>query len=333
MTLMESGIQKLIEQAQKIVIIQPDNPDGDSLGSALALEQILGDMGKQPYLYCGVDIPTYLHYMSGWDRASKDLPNQFDASIIVDTSAGVLLESLKTTSQEGWVASKSSLVIDHHATEASLPFVTLIYNQPAVATGEVIYELAVKLDWPINLQAAEFLAMAILSDSLGLTSQAVTARSIHIVAELVEKGVSLSALDTARRAGQYKSPELVHYKGELLQRVEYYSDNRIATITIPWPEIEHYSHDYNPPMLVLDDMRFTENTAVAIAFKLYPDGKITGKIRANPGKGIADKLAEHFGGGGHIYASGFKITDGRPIDDIKSECIKLATKLLNKLEG
>src|ERR1039458_1052867 len=79
-------IQKIVTDANNIVIVQADNPDADSLGSALALEQILGDLGKEPYLYCAVDMPTYLRYMSGWDRLNKDLPKQFDASIIVDAS-------------------------------------------------------------------------------------------------------------------------------------------------------------------------------------------------------------------------------------------------------
>jgi bifunctional oligoribonuclease and PAP phosphatase NrnA len=59
---------EIVDAARKIVIVQADNPDADSLGSALALEHILGDLGKEPYLYCGVDMPGYLRYMSGWDR-------------------------------------------------------------------------------------------------------------------------------------------------------------------------------------------------------------------------------------------------------------------------
>jgi nanoRNase/pAp phosphatase (c-di-AMP/oligoRNAs hydrolase) len=85
-------------------------------------------------------------------------------------------------------------------------------------------------------------------------------------------------------------------------------------------------------MLVIDDMRLAKNTEVAIAFKLYRDGKITAKIRCNYGWGIADKLAEHFGGGGHPLASGFKITDKREYEAIKAETIEVTAKLLNQLE-
>lgn len=324
-------IAELIDNAQNIVILQADNPDGDSLASALALEQILADLGKEPSLYCGVDIPAHLRHLPGWDRVEKDLPKQFDLSIVVDTSSDSLFETLHKTAQKSLVTSKPCIVLDHHATDATIQFATVLCNQTAVATGEVIYELAEQLTWPLNQVAKEMVAASIMSDSLGLTSEGTGARSIHIIGELVENGVSLAKLESLRRDLMRKSPELIIYKGELLQRVEYHSNDRIATVTIPWEEIQKYSPVYNPSILVMDDMRMTENTDIAIAFKVYQDGKVTAKIRANYGIGIADKLAEAFGGGGHPYASGFKIIDGRPFNQVKSECIAKATELLDNL--
>lgn len=325
-------LQQAIQTAQKIVILQADNPDGDSMGSALALEHILGDMGKEVSLYCGVDVPSYLTYLEGWDRCSKELPKQFDLSIVVDTGADSLFEQLEKTGQLARLRSKPSIVIDHHDVEKPLSFATITCNYPAVATGEVIYELAQQLDWSLNLGAKHMIATAILSDSLGLTTEATSARSIHIIAELVESGVSIPVLERKRKALMMKQPELVRYKGELLQRVEYYADDRIATVVIPWREIEQYSPLYNPSMLVIEDMRMTIRTAIAIAFKQYRDNRITAKIRCNAGFPIAKALAEHFGGGGHIYASGFKVQDGRPLSEIKSECINFATQLLDNLK-
>lgn len=324
-------IRQVLDKAQKVVILQADNPDGDSMGSALALEHILGDLGKEPYLYCGVDIPSYLTYLEGWDRVSKELPKQFDASIIVDTSADSLFENLALSGQKGQLASKPCVVIDHHAVELTIPFATVSCNKEAVATSEVIYELAHQLDWPLNHTAKEMIATAIMADSLGLVTEATTARSIHIIGELVEGGVSLADLEHARRLLMRKSPELVKYKGELLQRIEYHGDDRIAAVSIPWSEIETYSPSYNPSMLVMEDMRMTTGVQIAIAFKIYKDGKITAKIRCNQGAPIAAELAKHFGGGGHPYASGFKTQESRPFNEVKSECIAFTTELLNNL--
>src|SRR5690606_41684769 len=73
-------------RSSDLLIIQADNPDADSLASALALESILHEMGKEPLLYCGIDMPEYLKYLPGWDRVEREVPSQFDASIIVDRS-------------------------------------------------------------------------------------------------------------------------------------------------------------------------------------------------------------------------------------------------------
>ncbi|GAC1390877.1 MAG: bifunctional oligoribonuclease/PAP phosphatase NrnA [Candidatus Saccharimonadales bacterium] len=326
-------ISELISNAQSIVIVQADNPDGDSLASALALELIISDLGKEPYLYCGVDMPTYLRYLQGWDRVNKELPKSFDLSIIVDTCVINLFESLERSQQLSILASKPCVVLDHHPVDPTIPFATVVCNKTAVATGEVIYEIAHDLKWTLSEMSQEFIATSILSDSLGLMSDGTTSRSIEIIAALVKNGIKLSKLDMLRKEMQKKSPELMQYKGQLMQRIEYFNDDAIAVITIPQTEIDLYSHDYNPTMLVMDEMRMTKNTAVAIGFKVYKDGRITAKIRCNYGYGIANDLAQHFGGGGHTYASGFKITDKRQFLDIKSECINVATSLLATLKS
>ena len=325
-------ISEIIARSKTILVVQADNPDADSLASALALEHILGDLGKNVHLYCGVDLPSYLHYLPGSDRVSTELPSQFDASIIVDTSSNSLLEQLERRGQKGWIASKPVIVIDHHATQATIGFAKVICNYPAVSSTEIIYELSKQSGWPLSQEAKNLIAIGILSDSLGLMSSSTSARSIHIIAELVEAGVDLPEIDNARRETLKRDSELIHYKGRLLQRVEFYADERLAIVVIPWEDIERYSPLYNPSMLVLDDMRLAKNTHVAIAFKLYKDGKVTAKIRCNWGHAIADKLAEHFGGGGHPYAAGFKITNGRTFEDIKNETIKVASNLLDDLE-
>lgn len=324
-------LYEILENAKEILIIQGDNPDGDSLASSLALEQILHDQGKNPHMYCGISIPAHLKYLPGWDRVSNEIPKSFDVSIIVDCSAITLLETAEKSGKLSWIASKPTIIIDHHQVDNTVDFAKLIVNiSSAVSTGEVIYELGTALKWDMSINALNMIAVSILSDSLGLMSQGTSARSIHIVAELVEKGVNLPEIDNERRELMRKSVDLVKYKGRLLQRIEYSEDNLIATIVIPWNEIEEYSSSYNPSMLVMDDMRLTEGTAIAIAFKTYPDGRITGKIRANHGSAIANKIALEFGGDGHSYAAGFKTKKFDNVEKLKDECIKIATNLIKK---
>lgn len=322
---------KLLADSSNIVVIQADNPDGDSLASALALEAGLDNIGKNVTLFCGVDIPTYLRHIPGWDRVVNELPKIFDLSIIVDTSAISLLDSLVKSSEINWVKTKPVIIIDHHASEPTIDFSAEIINVPASSTGEILYGIFQANKWSLDTDTAEKLATSILFDTMGLTSESVSANTLSVLSDLVGKGVVLAKLEERRRESNKKSIGLVKYKAKLLERVSVDIDSRIATVDIPWAEIEKYSHLYNPPMLVMDEMRMIEGVEVAIAFKTYPDGKITGKIRANYGIKIADKLAENFGGGGHPYAAGFKMNKAENPDKIKRECIEYAGKLLDEL--
>ncbi len=327
-------LSETINQAQRVVIIQADNPDGDSLASALAMEQILGDMGKEPFLYCGVDIPDYLKHIKGWDRVSKDIPNQFDLSIIVDTSAIILLEKLENSNQRGWVASKPVVVLDHHAdVKCDIPYATIVINDSeAVATGQVIYQLATQLKWTLNLIAKTHVASSILSDSLGLSSEATTPATYRIMADLIESGVDRPALEEARRAFTKMPETIFRYKAELIRRTELLVDGRLALVVVPHDEIMEFSPLYNPAPLIQIDMLQVESVLVAIVLKFYNDGKVTGSLRCNSKGAIAADLAKHFGGGGHAYAAGFKVSDDRSFDEVKSSVIVKAAELLDKLE-
>jgi phosphoesterase RecJ-like protein len=326
-------VHEFIEAAQHIVVLQADNPDGDSLGSSLALEAILNEMGKKVTLVCTIDMPAHLRYLPGWDRVVKDVPSAFDATIIVDTSTESLFENAQGSDGLSWVKTKPVLVIDHHISSSGLSFANISLNEPVVATSELIFNIAVELDWPLPVDACEMMATSIMSDSLGLTTEATTPESFRVMASLVERGVNLPKLDAARRQLMQKEPILIPYKGELLQRIEFSLQGQLASVVIPWKEIEKYSPLYNPTMLAIDDMRMTIGVKVAIGYKVYNDGKITAKIRCNYGYDIADDLATHFGGGGHPYAAGFKILDGRSVTELKKQVNTLAEELLLKKNG
>lgn len=321
-------MQKLIENAKRIVIIQAENPDGDSIGSALALEQILGDLGKEVALYCPVQIPTYQRYLPGWDRISIDFDITADLGIIVDTTSGTLLsKAIDQPVVNAWFNSHKTIVLDHHAdVEPTLPF-DAEYNisKTAVSTGELIYGLAKENNWKINKLAAENLYTSIQSDSLGLTTEATTADSFRVCADLIDLGVNVAEIEERRRESFKKSQRILEYKGKLIERIEYFSDGRLALIHIPFEEIQEYSDEYNPTVLVLDEMRLVTGVDVAIGTKTYPDGKITAKIRSN--LPISNEIAGAFGGGGHKFASGFRVYED-DYETFENELIKVTDKIL-----
>jgi len=298
--------KKLIESAKHIVVIQAENPDGDSLGSAIALEEIVGDMGKDVHLYCPVEIPKYLRYITGWDRVTADFDTSVELAVIVDTSADVLLTKvLETRGLRHWLETHPVLVIDHHTTEGNLSFPHTSLTKQAVSTSEIIYEFASEAKWGINPRAAENLLIALMSDSLGLTTPNVSPNSFYTAGKLTELGASNAQIEERRREFMKKSPEILAYKGELISRIEYYLGGKLALVHVPWEEIEKHSDKYNPGALIGDELRLVEGVALGVVIKTYPDGKVTGRLRGN--LPIAESVAGYFGGGGHQYAAGFRV--------------------------
>ena len=324
-------ILPILKDSQKFVIIQAENPDGDSLGSALALEELLGEAGKDVKLYCAIDIPKYMHYIQGWDRVEKDWPTDREVAILVDTSAEALIQqALAIPGVRHFLETHPVIVLDHHDTEGDLPFETLsVVDSNAVATSEVLYHLAKEAGWTITQSAAESMFVSIQADSLGLSTPSTTAESYQVAANLVALGANPSEIENRRREYMKKPADILKYKGQLIERIEYALDGKLAIVHIPWNEIQEYSDRYNPSVLVLEEMRMVEGVEVAVAVKTYPDGKLTGKIRVNAP--IAEAVAGYFGGGGHAYAAGFKVFEG--YDTIITELITATDKAITDYES
>lgn len=303
---MYDSFREFLQDKTRLCIIQAENPDGDSLGSAIALDYILSQ--TENTLYCPVDVPKYLRYFPDWSRVTNEFDYRADGYIIVDTAASVLLSKLiDDPAIRNSLYNKPVFVLDHHETPDDLDFSheALIETLPACAA--LIFKVARALDLAITKEAAEAIYSAISSDTLGLVSASVTSDTMRTMADLIDLGAEPAVLDERRREFMKKSPRILDYKADLIKRIDYSLDGRLATVHIPFDDIQKYSDEYNPNVLILEEMRLVEGVDVAIAIKTYPDGKVTGKIRtALP---IADQIAGYFGGGGHPYAAGFRTYD------------------------
>lgn len=329
-------IDEIIKQAKIILIIQADNPDGDSLASSLALEQILHKLGKEPIMYCSVSVQSYLKYHNGWDRVNNEIPSSFDASIIVDTSTITLLQKLQESNSASWVKSKPCIVLDHHAeTKNDIDFATVEITDPSSSsTGELVFKLSKELNWPIDKISGLNIMSAILSDTQGLTNDLASPYTYRLLADLVELGVDRPALEDKRRNMSKMEPVIFKYKSRLIDRTELLIDNQLAFVVIPQNEIIEYSPLYNPAPLIQTDMLQINGVGIALVVKQYDDGHITGSIRCNQGYGIAAMIAEELGGGGHEYASGFKIQSPIQLKDLKSDIIRIVQKhLISRSHG
>jgi len=296
-------INNLINKSETILILQPDNPDGDSMGSALGLEELLGDLGKKPVMFSYKPSETYLRLNEGWDRVSQAFPKAFDLTILVDTASPSLL--VNTLEKHGAELSKKPvIVIDHHVSRSELGFATHELIDPkAASTGEQIVQLSEALGWQINKQAATKLASAIISDSLNLTIPMTGYGTVNSLAICVKNGADLSEMNTKKRDFNALTPELLTLKAKLLTQVEYAFAGRLAVIGIDAETMEKYKDEHDPCDLIIWEMQWVKGVEVAAVFKHYKT-KIKCSMRAR--RPIAAKLAEAFDGGGHERAAAFR---------------------------
>lgn len=328
---MYHSFSEFIKDKQSICIIQAENPDGDSLGSAIALDYLLKD--KDVSLYCPVDIPKYLHYFADWSRVSNEFNFKADGYIIVDTAAEILLSKLLDDAAiKNRLYNAPVFVLDHHETADDLNFEHESIIEILPACCSLIYKIAKAEEIEINKDAAEAIFQGILSDTLGLTSSSVEAETFRVAADLAELGANISELEERRREFMKKSPRILDYKADLIKRIEYSLDNELATIHIPWDDIREFSDEYNPNVLILEEMRLVEGVRVAVAIKTYPDGKVTGKIRTSSDAPIAEKIAGYYGGGGHPFAAGFRTYD-TTYSEVVADLVKIVPELLAGVEN
>lgn len=326
---MYEKLREFLIDKKRICIIQAENPDGDSLGSAIALDYILSE--TENTLYCPVDIPEYLHYFEDWSRVSIDFDYKADGYIIVDTAASVLLSKLLDDfAIKNSLYSKPVLVIDHHETEDDLDFPHESIIEIAPACASVIYRAAKQCEMAIPEPAATAMYAAISSDTLGLVSASVSADTMYTMGDLIKLGANPAQIDERRRDFMKKSPRILDYKADLIKRIEYSLDGTLATVHIPFEEIQEYSQEYNPNVLILEEMRMVEGVEVAIAIKTYPDGKATGKIRTQIP--VAEQVAGYFGGGGHAYAAGFRVYDMN-YEEILADLVKILPEIMEQAEN
>ena len=322
---MYDSFKNFIKGKHHICVIQAENPDGDSLGSALALEAALADCHVS--LYCPVDIPQYMRYFEGWSRVSTDFAYKADGFIIVDTAATILLSKLlNNPAIKNCLYTEPVLVIDHHETPPDLDFDCEKIIEPTSSCCGLLYKILTDQKISIDAACAENLLYGIQSDTLGLTSPSTTADDFRAAATLIDDGADVATMEDRRREFSKKSARILDYKADLIKRIEYHLDGKLATVLIPFEDIQEYSDEYNPNVLILEELRLVEGVEIAVSLKTYPDGKLTGKIRTS--KPIADQLAGYFGGGGHPYAAGFRVYDS--YDETLNELISASMKLLDQ---
>ncbi len=295
---MLSEVVQLIEQKHRFMITSHIRPDGDGIGSGLALYWMLLSLGKDATVVLRDRIPPAYSVLPGSDKVvvQQDITEAYDAAFIIECS-DVLRPGLPGLKDQFVVN------IDHHST--TTPFGHINWIDPtAAAVGEMIYNLAKALGIEVTKEMAECIYTALLTDTGSFHFSNTTERTLKIASELVRRGVEPARISQALFYS-YPFPK-IKLLGLVLSTIERDESGRIAWITLDQEMMyETDASEEDSDGIVNHALSAGEIEAVAF-FKEVSPGVYRVSLRSK-GKNNVAKVAEMFGGGGHRNAAGCRV--------------------------
>ncbi len=285
-----------LKEHDGFVVFSHANPDGDTVGSAVALVRILRSIGKTAIAVCADKIPNKLKFIIT-DEFTDSVPDMIETAVSVDVASQALLGGFSAFAD----TRSFDLTIDHHEV-SSLPCERRLIRSSYIANGEIIYELAKELGAKLDLKTATALYSAICSDSGGFRYENTRPETYECAAELIRCGVDFPAI--CRRLFEQKSPEQIALEKAAYNAMQFYHDGKLAIVAID----EKTLAECNAADDAFDSVNAIPRqvSGVEVSAVLRPkDGVIKGSFRSNEYFDVAS-LAKKYGGGGHKHAAGFR---------------------------
>ena len=284
---------QLIKGASDIVIISHERPDGDAVGSLLALTLSLQEAGNQVYPILEGGLPSRWKFLPGADQIIRAVPEGDHLIVTVDSADSSRL-GLESPPQ-------IHLNIDHHPSNTRYGTINLV-DQDAASTTIVLYRLAPKLGLPISQAVAKNLLTGLVTDTIGFRTASVTPSTLQVAAELIDFGLDLSEI--YRKSLIERSYEAIKLWGQGLAQMEREGDLIWTVLRVADRKAVGYPGRDDADLI--DVLTTVDDAKVAVIFVEEPDGHVKMSFRARPGVDVSS-LAAQFNGGGHTLAAGARI--------------------------
>lgn len=323
-------ICKLIDEAQTICICAHTNPDGDALGSGLALYQLISQhwQGKKVTNILADDtgeIPRLYRFMPETDSFvhACDYEGTPDLFIVLDLSSPARLNNAQALMER----SRHIAIMDHHPTDEPFGDVALI-RPDAAATGVIIAEFALYIGAEITPDIANCLFCAIVTDTGRFQYQNADSEAFECASMLVDAGASPSLISL----NVYQSFRLayLHLESLVMGRIVTFEQGRIAYSYAMRTDLERTGARPDECDGLIDVVRSVEGSEVALFLKENADGSIRGNLRSK-GEHDISGVAAAMGGGGHKAAAGFTTNLG--IDATLAQVLPMLANIVNDTQN
>jgi phosphoesterase RecJ-like protein len=293
----------------RFVLVSHARPDGDSIGSELALAYALKHLGKDVRVVNHDPVPSYLQSFPGVTEiiVSDAVDGDFDAAIVLECG------SLGRTEVKG-LDQYFVVNIDHHLGNTMYGDVNW-FDASAAACAEMVFDVVKALGVPLTPQIATHLYVAILTDTGAFHHANITERTFEICRLATEAGVSPA--DVAGHVYQNSSVGKLRLTGTLLDTMDLVSDGRVAVLSVD-DQILKRTGCAPDDLEGLTNMPLTAQGISAVVMFKTIDGHLRVSLRSKADIDVR-AVATKYNGGGHRNASGFSVT--RPDGDLRSRVV------------
>ena len=320
-----SPFVNLIRRHQRLVLTTHVRPDGDGLGSILALADCLRRQGKDVRLTVASSLPPRYDFLDPQRRVKQfvmaDDYRNAEAILVLDTGTWNQLGDFGTFMK---TMSVPRVVIDHHMTQDDLGALRLV-DTTAEATGRLVYEAIEALGGPLSPEAAHLLLIALAMDTGWFRHGNTTPRTFELAAALTRAG----ARPTEAYECLFEQNTLARLRltGVVLSRMQLVQNNRVAFTEILRGDYEATGAIPQDSEDLINYIRSVAGVEVGLLFMEQPSGGVKVSFRAR--RADVSRVAEKFGGGGHRLAAGATLAD--PLVEARAQVLAAVADALAAL--
>ena len=292
------GVMNSIRLSQTVALVCHISPDGDTVGSALALRLGLMELGKTVTLYCQDKIPDVLRFLPGAEefRMPEEMQEEVDLLLCVDVSDEKRMGRCKGLKR----MARHTALIDHHATNTRFCEVSMV-DGTAPANCLIINELLWRLDCTITPDVALCLAVGLSTDTGNLTYRSTTPEAYHVMGDLLETGAPIA--DAHRHIYRERPPRQLALLAKALESLEFHYDDRITSIRLTHEDFDDCDALPEDAEIIVNYGLDIKGVHMCVFAREQADGTTKLSLRSVAPYDITG-VAQQFGGGGHAQAAG-----------------------------
>lgn len=295
-------IGRALREGVRFAVLGHVRPDGDALGSQLALGLSLKQLGKDVRIWNEEGMLEKYNFLPDANLLTKPPtePEDVDVAIALDTA----IQNRLGTTLPAIRSAKLWINIDHHPSNPG--YGDLVYiDSKAPATGQILFELIKSEKLPLDSAIAQNLYVAISTDTGSFQYPNTTARTFEIAAELVQAGVDVGRV--SQLIYENYPRRRVELLRDLLGTMRFEANGRVASFSLSLATAKKLGALPEDNEGLIDHLRAISGVIVAVFFEELPDGKVRVSMRSKNEKVNVCAICEKFGGGGHVLAAGARV--------------------------